>query len=73
MLTDELRQKRKDVAREMIPSLKAAFQEGSRNLITGDEFWFFLSPHEKKELIRPGFDRKIPASIEAIELIKKKG
>jgi hypothetical protein len=39
----------------MIPSLEAASQDGWRNLRTGDEFWFFLSPREKKELIRPGF------------------
>jgi hypothetical protein len=28
LLTDDLRQKRKDIAREMIPYLEAAFQDG---------------------------------------------
>jgi hypothetical protein len=43
LLTNDLREKRKDVAGEMIPSLEAAFQEGWRSFVTRDEPWFFLS------------------------------
>jgi hypothetical protein len=48
LLTDDLRQKRKDVACEMIPYLDAASQDGWRNLITGDEPWFFLSQSPRR-------------------------
>jgi hypothetical protein len=41
-VTDDLKQKRKDVAREVIPSLEAAFQDGWRSSATRDESWFFL-------------------------------
>jgi hypothetical protein len=37
LLTDDLREKRTDVAGEMIPSLEAAFQDGWRSVVTGDE------------------------------------
>jgi hypothetical protein len=32
----------------MIPDLEAAFQDGWRNLITGDESWFFLSQSPRR-------------------------
>jgi hypothetical protein len=47
-LTEDLSQKRKDIAREMIPSLEAAFRDGWRNLMTGDESWFFLSQSPRR-------------------------
>jgi ribosome modulation factor len=47
-LTDDLRQKVKDIAREMIPDLEAAFQNGWRNGIAGNESWFFLSQSPRR-------------------------
>jgi hypothetical protein len=46
-LTDDLRLKRKQVAREMIPDLEAASRDAWQHFVTGDESWFFLeqSPH----------------------------
>jgi hypothetical protein len=41
-LTDDLRLKRKQVARKMIPDLEAASLDGWQHFVTGDESWFFL-------------------------------
>jgi hypothetical protein len=42
-MTATFREKRKDVARHMIPYLEAVSQEEWRNLVTGDESRFFLA------------------------------
>jgi hypothetical protein len=47
-LTHDLRQKRKDVAREMIPYIEAPFQDNWGTLITGHECWFFLSQSPRR-------------------------
>jgi hypothetical protein len=41
-LTDDLRLKRKQAAREMIPYLEAVSRDGWQYFVTGHESWFFL-------------------------------
>jgi hypothetical protein len=48
LLTNDLRKKRQDVAREMISDLEASLQDGWRSLITGDEAWSFLSQSPRR-------------------------
>jgi hypothetical protein len=47
-LTDDLRLKRKQAAREMIPYVEEASWDGWQHFVTGNEPWFFLdqSPHQ---------------------------
>jgi hypothetical protein len=42
VLTDELREKRKDHAKRMPPFLHAAERDCWHRLVTDDEFWFYL-------------------------------
>jgi hypothetical protein len=53
-LTPELREQRCGYAREMIPVLPAAAQDGWHHLVTGDEWWFvlFYSPRRMWTLTR---------------------
>jgi histone-lysine N-methyltransferase SETMAR len=53
-LTADLRLKRKQIAREMIPYLEAASRDRWQHFVTGDEWWFFLdqSCHPKWCLAR---------------------
>jgi hypothetical protein len=48
LLTEDLRQKRKDDAHAMLPLLYAAERNGWHHLVTGDESWFFLIYHHVK-------------------------
>jgi hypothetical protein len=53
-LTEDLRQKRKDGARAMLPLLLAAQRDGWHHLVTGDESWFVFdtSPRRMRTLSR---------------------
>jgi hypothetical protein len=43
LLTDDLRQKRKEHASAILPFLYAAQHDRWHNLVTGDESWFFFN------------------------------
>jgi hypothetical protein len=42
MLTDDLREKRKECARAMLPFLYSVERDGWHHLVTGNESWFFV-------------------------------
>jgi hypothetical protein len=54
LLTGDLREKRKEYARAMLPFLHAAKWDGWHHLVTGDESWLFfnISPRRMWTLSR---------------------
>jgi hypothetical protein len=48
VLTDDLREKRKEHARAMLPFLHAARLDGWHHLVTGDESWFFFKTSPRR-------------------------
>jgi hypothetical protein len=48
LLTSDLRQKRKDDARAMLPLLHAAQRDGWHHLVSGDESWFFFDTSPRR-------------------------
>jgi hypothetical protein len=48
LLTEDLRSKRKDDARAMLPLLHAAQRDGWHHLMTGDESWFFFDTSPRR-------------------------
>jgi hypothetical protein len=43
LLADDLRKKRKEYARSILPFLHTAKRDGWHHLVTGDESWFFFN------------------------------
>jgi hypothetical protein len=48
LLTVDLRQKRKDDARAMLPRLHAASRDGWHHFVTADESWFFFDTSPRR-------------------------
>jgi hypothetical protein len=48
LLTDDLREKRKEHARAMLPFLHATERDGWRYLLTGNESWFFFNTSPRR-------------------------
>jgi hypothetical protein len=48
LLTEDLRQKRKDDARAMLPLLHIAQRNSWHHLVTGDESWFFFDTSPRR-------------------------
>jgi hypothetical protein len=71
LLTEHLRQKRKDDARAVLPLLHAAKRDGWHHLVTGDESWFFFdtSPRRMWTLSRDDVDTKPRQKIQSKKFI----
>jgi hypothetical protein len=71
LLTHDVREKRKEYAKNMLPFLHAAERDGWYRLVTGDESWFFFdtSPCRMWTLSRDNMATKSRQQIQSKECI----